>query len=136
MNRCDATAGELPLNLLLFTVGGVCFAVDAEQVECMTGYLPEESGDLFRFHELAGFGGREVTYRTPTVLSLKSSEPGGCRVLVDAMEDIAEYGVDDIAPLPVLLEPFAFRHGLWGVLKRDNGLAMLVDFQRIAGLPL
>lgn len=136
MNGGEVTSGELRLNLLLFSVGGVSFAVDAEQVEAMAAYLPEESGTLFRFHELAGFGNRQVSYRMPTVLSLKSSEPGGCRVLVDAMEDIAEYGVDAISPLPALLEPFAFRHGLWGVLKRDNGLTMLVDFQRIASLPV
>lgn len=136
MNDCEAKTGELRLNLLLFTVGGICFAVDAEQVAGMAGYLPEESGNLFRFHELAGFGDREVSYRAPTVLSLKTAVPEGCRVLIDAMEDIAEYGVNDMCPLPALLEPFAVRHGLWGVLKRDSGLTMLVDFQRIAGLPV
>ena len=134
MNDQEAIAGELQLNLLLFTVGGVSFAVDAGQVGGMSGYLPEESGSLRWFHEVLGFNGREVIYRAPTVLSVKGVESGSCRVVIDAMEDIAEYGLHDIAPLPALLEPYAIRHGMWAVLKRDTGLTMLVDFHRIADL--
>lgn len=135
MNDLDSTSGELRLNLLLFTVGGVCFAVDAEQVDGMSEYPAEESDSLLWFHELLGFGDREVIYRTPTVLSVKTVECRTCRVVIDNMEDIAEYSVHDLAPLPTLLEPFAVRNGIWGVLKRDNTLTMMVDFHRIANLP-
>ncbi len=135
MNDWETTSGVVRLNLLLFTVGGVCFAVDAEQVDGMSGYQTGESGNLLWFHELLGFGYRDVTYREPAVLAIKTVESGSCRVIIDNMEDIAEYSVSDIVPLPALLEPFAVRNGIWGVLKRDSVLTLLVDFHRIANLP-
>lgn len=136
MNDRETTSGELQLNLLLFSVGGVCFAVDAEQVDGMSGYAAEESDSLLWFHEMLGFGDREVRYRAPTVLSVKTVACRTCQVVIDNMEDIAEYSVHDLAPLPALLEPFAIRNGIWGVLKRDTALTMMVDFHRIANLPV
>lgn len=134
MNDLDSTSGELRLNLLLFTVGGVCFAVDAEQIDGISTYLAKEHDNLLWFHEMLGFGDRELIYRAPTVLALKTNEQGSL-VVIDNMEDIAEYSVKSIVPLPTLLEPFALRNGIWGVLKRDSGLTLLVDFHLIAKLP-
>lgn len=135
MNDRETTSGELQLNLLLFSVGGVSFAVDAEQVDSMSGYAAEENDSLLWFHEMLGFSGKEVVYRAPTVLSVRTVACQTCQVIIDNMEDIAEYSVHDLAPLPALLEPFAIKNGIWSVLKRDNALTMMVDFYRIANLP-
>lgn len=131
MSNREPAFGEMRLNLLLFTVGGVCCAVDAEQVDGMSGYRDDESGNLLWFHDLLGFGCRDVTYRAPTVLSIKTAGSRTCRVVIDNLEDIAEHSVSSIVPLPALLEPFAVKNGIWGVLKRENGLTLLVDFHRV-----
>lgn len=135
MKDLETASGELRLNLLLFAVGGVCFAVDAEQVDGLSGYFPEEQEGLLWFHELLRFGGKEAVYRAPTVLSIKRAGSGSCQVVIDNMEDIAEFNVSGIVPLPALIEPFAVRNGIWGVLKRDSALTLVVDFYRIANLP-
>lgn len=134
MNHSAELPGELRLTLLLFSVGGVSFAVDADQIESMRDYGAGDTDDLLWFHDLLGFGDREVCYRTPTVLSLKSADPHRRQVVIDAMEDIAEYGMEVLAPLPALLEPFGAARGIWGVLKRDTGLTILVDLYRSTGL--
>lgn len=134
MKDLETTSGELRLNLLLFAVGGVCFAVDAEQIDGMSEQQTEENDKLYRFHEMLGFDGEDVVYRAPTVLSVKSAAAGTAQVLIDNMEDMVEFSVNDIVPLPALIEPFAIKNGIWGVLKRGGNLTLLVDFYRIAKL--
>ncbi|HIJ80312.1 MAG TPA: hypothetical protein HPP76_01225 [Desulfuromonadales bacterium] len=50
------------LNLLLFSVADVLFAVDAEQIADVATYHGEDEDDLFWFHEEAGLTDRTVTY--------------------------------------------------------------------------
>lgn len=123
-----AEPGHAALNLLLFSVGGVRFGCDAEQLTGFAAWEGEEGGDLFRFHEELGFG-RPVAYRSPTALSVGTGGKGSYRVLIDQLEEIAEFSIQKLRPLPPLLEPLALRKGIWGVLPLEAQLVLLVDFQ-------
>ena len=118
------------LNLLLFTVGGVRFGCDAEQAEAMAAYGGEAADDLRWFHELLGYGDREVRYGAPSVVTIRSPGSRGLRVIVDLCEDLVEVPSADISPLPPLLEPLLLRQGIWGVAQWDGRLVLLVDFLR------
>ena len=116
------------LSLLLFSVGGVCFGVDADQVSGISVYNGESDKDLFWFHEEMGFGGRPVEYVSPTIITIRDVvEP--YRVIIDSMEEIAEFRLNEIGLLPRLLEPFTLRRGIWGVLPRKGSITLLMDFK-------
>lgn len=119
------------INLLLFSVGGVYFAIDAEQACGMTPYTSEEMDDLFWFHEELGFGARAVTYVTPTVVTIRLPEDRSYRVIIDSLEDIEEFSRHDIRLFPELLEPVALQRGMWGIVVKDDRMILLVDFERL-----
>lgn len=132
MSSPGAQGDELLLNLLLFSVDGVSYGVDVEQIDAMTGYSADGAEDLFWFHRLPGFAAGTVRYQAPTVLDIKTDKPESLRVIIDHMEDIVECAWNSIVPLPALLEPYLFRCGIWGVVQRHGVPVLLMDFQRIA----
>ena len=117
------------INLLLFSVGGVHFGIDAEQVAGIGGYDGDQAEDLFWFHEELEYGDAVVTYASPTVVTIRTGDGHSYRVIIDSMEDIAEFSQDDIRLFPELLEPFAMRRGLWGILPVNGIMVLLLDFQ-------
>ncbi|HBA70925.1 MAG: hypothetical protein A2X82_00885 [Geobacteraceae bacterium GWC2_55_20] len=123
--------GETGLNLLLFSVGEVHFGIDSEQVAGINAFQGEDAGDLFWFHNEMGFGDATVTYLLPTVVTIRCPDEQPYRVIIDLMEDIREIATDSILPFPPLLEPFALRKGMWGVLLVEGKMVLLVDFMRI-----
>ncbi len=123
--------GGKQLNLLLFSVGGVHFAVDAEQAAGMAPYDGEEADDLFWFHEELDFGAVPVTYHSPVVVTVRTPDARPYRVIIDAMEHIGEFSQDDITPFPPLLEPFSLRRGMWGILVRNGRVVLLLDLLRL-----
>ena len=126
-----AAAGTF-LNLLLFSVGGVCFGIEADQVEEMAAYCAEEENNLFRLHEVLDYGTDSITYSSPTILTIRTGGSRNFRLIIDSMENIAEFSQNDIRPFPALLEPFALRKGMWGILLLDGKMVLLLDFQRLA----
>lgn len=127
MSNIDGTR----LNLLLFSVSGVHFAVDADQVAEIAEYDGEPSDDLFWFHEELAFGTQTASYISPIVITIRTEDTPPYRVIIDAMEDIAEFNLDDFQLFPPLLEPLVKRSGLWGILPRNGMLVLLVDFQHL-----
>jgi hypothetical protein len=123
--------GGTCLNLFLFSVGGAHFAIEAEQAVGMEPYTGEEAEDLFWFHKELGFGDGMIVYRLPTIVTIRTRDSRPYRVIIDSMEDIAEFSQNDIRLFPELLEPFALRNGMWGILPRNGHLVLLVDFQRL-----
>lgn len=119
------------LNLFLFAVGGVHFAVDAEQATGMVPYAGEEADDLFWAHEELGFGTTPVSYQTPTIVTIRTSGTRSYRVVIDSMEDIEEVNRNDIRLFPELLEPAALRNGMWGIVVKGDRMILLVDFKRL-----
>jgi chemotaxis signal transduction protein len=122
---------DIRLALLLFSVCGVHFAVDTDQVAEMVEFNGLKSEDLFWFHEEIGFGNRSVAYYAPTIVTIKTVGSDSYRVIIDSMEDIADCSKDDISLLPPLIEPFALRKGIWGVLSRKGRMIFLLDFYRL-----
>jgi chemotaxis signal transduction protein len=120
---------DIRLDLLLFSVGGVHFGVDSEQVSGIAAYDGESADDLFWFHEELEYGIGPAPYVSPTVVTIRSGDERSYRVIIDSMEDIAEFGMSDIHLFPELLEPFTIRMGLWGILPKNGIMVLLVDFQ-------
>ena len=118
------------INLLLFSVGGVHFGIDAEQVAGIGAYDGDQAEDLFWFHEELEYGDAAVSYASPTIVTIRTGGVQSYRVIIDSMEDIAEFSQDDIRLFPELLEPFAMRRGLWGILPVKGIMVLLLDFQR------
>lgn len=118
------------LNLLLFSVGGVFFGVDADQVAEISAYRNGTDKDLFWFHEEMDYKKKTVEYRLPTIITIRT-EVDPYRVVIDSMEDIAEFNPKEISLLPTLLEPFALQRGIWGVLLRNDRMILLLDFLRL-----
>lgn len=131
MNDAGGPQGISGLNLLLFSVGGIRFGIDADQVEGTAAYGGEEAEDLFWFHEELDYRDDTVVYLVPTVVAIRSEGSRPYRVIIDTMEDVAEIGSMDIRPFPPLMEPFALRNGIWGVALRDGHMVLLVDFKRL-----
>lgn len=127
MNRPCCTE----INLLIFSVGGVVFAMDAAQAQKTSSYHGEEAEDLFFFHKEFGFGYREITYQAPAVITIKTMDGPPYRIIIDSMEEISEFSLKNLRPFPPLLEPFTLRNGMWGILHRNGKMVLLVDFERI-----
>lgn len=123
--------GEAPLKLLLFAVGGVHFGLFAEQVVKVTAYRGEQSDHLLWFHRELGFLTQEMAYGAPSVVAIRMPDGQLYNLVIDAMEDIVTCRYDDIHLLPALVEPFALRSGIWGVLPRHGKLVLLVDILRL-----
>ena len=117
------------LNLLTFSVGGVHFGIDAEQVAGIGAYDGDQAEDLFWFHEELEYGDAAVSYASPTVVTIRTGDGQSYRVIIDSMEDIAEFSQDDIRLFPELLEPFTMRRGLWGILPVNGIMVLLLDVQ-------
>lgn len=123
--------GDIRLDLLLFSLGGVHFGVDAGQVTGVAVYDGEQADDLFWLHEELEYGAAAATYVAPTVVTVRTGCVPSYRVIIDKMEDVAELSQNDIRPFPALLEPFTLRKGLWGILPRNGSMVLLLDFQRL-----
>lgn len=120
-----------PINLLLFSVGGVFFGIDADQVAEIAAYTGEKGEDLFWFHEEMGYGNEKFSYHSPTVITIRVNGISLYQVIIDAMEDVAEFNSNDIRIFPALLEPFSLLKGMWGILPWHGNMVLLVDFHRL-----
>ena len=127
MKRVVATS----VSLLIFSVGDVAFAMEAEQAQRTAPYTGEQADDLYYFHEEFGFGDADVAYRTPVIVTIRTKNQLPYRIIIDSMEDIAEFSLNNIRPFPPLLEPFALRNGMWGILHRNGKMVIVVDFERL-----
>ena len=123
--------GSDSLNLLLFSVGGVRFGVDADQVAEITAYDGDPAENLFWFHEEMDYGAQTVRYLSPTIVTIRTGDVSPYRVIIDSMEDIAEFSQNDICLFPSLVEPFSLQKGMWGILLQHGSMVVLLDFQRL-----
>lgn len=119
---------EIRLDLLIFSVHGVRFGVDAGQVAGIETYDGEQADDLFWFHRELDYGGAESPYRAPVVAAIRTGSSSSYRIIIDSMEDVAEFSQQDISLFPALLEPLVMRKGMWGILSRYNSMVLLIDF--------
>lgn len=117
------------LNVLLFSLNGVFFGVDVEQIESMSAYNGQEAGDCYWFHRILGIDRGEMPCGTPPVLTIRTGDSERRCVLIDALEDILSIRTEEIHPMPKIIAPFIMAKGLWGVLLRNGKPSiLLVDF--------
>lgn len=131
----DRSANRQPsdITLLFFSAGGVRFAVDADQV-AETVVIPNEPDDRVPcLLTLMGCDDRLIDRHDSTMLVVKTNDTTPFRIIVDGLEDMVEMSTAHIHPFPPLLESFALQRGMWGVIERDGGLVLLLDFQRLMG---
>ena len=131
MSDFDGSLISEALHLLLFSVGGICFGVDTGQVAEIADFEGEICEDVFWFHEEMSYAGKMVTYQSPVIVTIKTGTASSYRVIIDSMEDIAEFSQSDICLFPPMIEQFVLRKGLWGLLPRQERLVLLLDFQRL-----
>lgn len=116
------------IELLLFSVGGVHFGVDVDQVAGIEGYEGDQADCPVWFHEELEFGVESAAYASPMVATVRTAGVQPYRVIIDSMEDIASFRVRDIQLFPDLLGLWPLQRGLWGVLPLRGRLILLVDF--------
>ncbi|BCG45778.1 hypothetical protein GEOBRER4_n0548 [Citrifermentans bremense] len=121
------------LNLLLFSVQGVRFGIEAEQALETALYSGEEAEDLFWLHELLQYRIPVSPYLAPAVVTVGARQGARRRVIIDGMEEIAEYAISDMRPLPAACEKLCLRNGIWGVLPRRGELTLLLDLLALFG---
>jgi chemotaxis signal transduction protein len=129
MSEAENTHDYPELDLLLFSVGGVSFGVDAEQVEEILSW---QGGDGSAwFHRELGYPSDTISYRAPSVLKIKTEDAGHYQVIIDLLQDVTRIVAGDIHPFPPVVEPFALHKGMWGIVVKDERMILLVDFQRL-----
>ena len=95
------------------------------------GILGGGSDDLVWLHEELGIGNVAIS-RNRVVFKIKTGEGASYRVMTDQVTDIVETDCRDIHPMPPLIELFALKRGLWGVLPRNGRLVLVIDFLLLA----
>lgn len=128
--RKDRDAMEL--RLLVFSVGGVRFAADADHVESLRQYDAEvHAGPTVPFHEAMGYETGTVAYRCPEICTITGTA-GSCGFIIESPEDIVTVSWGDLQPLPPLVESFAARRGVWAGIADPRGILLVVDLCRLA----
>jgi hypothetical protein len=126
------SVAETELRLLVFSVGGIRFAADADQVvslqQCDLASLPEHARF---FHEVVGFADRAVEYLCPEICTVTSGD-GICRLVIESPEDIISVPLEVLRPLPSLIEPFAVQRGIWAGIPETNRVLLAIDLCRLA----
>jgi hypothetical protein len=128
MSHSTDSLSSTPLHVLLFSFAGACFGVDTSQIEELSAHGGEEAADLFWFHEVIGIDGGDIFYHTPNVLAIRTEDARKYHVIVDAIEDLVEIGMEEIRPFPRIMASHVMQKGMWGVVLRDDKQILLVDF--------
>jgi chemotaxis signal transduction protein len=116
------------LDLLLFSLSGVYFGVDVEQIGGISTHDGKETEDVFRLPEALGMGGKKIHYGAPIVLTIRTEDSRKARVIIDAPEDLIHVQIDEIRPFPRIMVPFTQPRGLWAVTLRGEKKILLMDF--------
>lgn len=131
MNDSGLDDDGFKLNLLFFSAGEVDFCADIDQIESMSAYFGEKSDEFVRLHQELGLVA-PARDRNRVVFKIKTGEGRSYQVIADRMTDIVATDYCDIRPMPPLIELFALKKGIWGVLPRDGRLVMVIDFLLLA----
>ncbi len=127
------------IHLLLFELDGQLYGVDVDQVEalvegeCCDGLWSYEGQDV-PTQCLALWVGLEQPEKAPTRMLLTQSGGELRGFLVDTPRDIATLSVEDIFPIPNLIQRVLGHTPLWGVGRTARGLLLLVDLAAAEGM--
>ena len=121
---------SLQIHLLLFTVGKVHFALVASQIQALEAYRGSGGESPFWFHEEMGYPETPI-YHSPMLAIVPMGDGPPARVVITEMEELLDVPVKAIRPFPPLIEPFALRKGMFGLLVHRGKHIILVDLQRL-----
>ncbi|MBT5632254.1 MAG: hypothetical protein HOJ13_05950 [Nitrospina sp.] len=123
---CESSVDEL--HALIFSVKGVRFGADMEQIKEVADpdRIEDVGKNIVRFNEEFSFPDCQITYQAPRILFLKS----GAKILVDEVEEVRILPIDCIRPLPRFLEKCRQPNDIWGVALVEGEIILLLDFLR------
>ena len=123
---CESPVDEL--HALIFSVMGVWFGADMEQIKEVADpdRIEDVGKNIVRFNEEFSFPDCQITYQAPRILFLKS----GAKILVDEVEEVRILPIDCIRPLPRFLEKCRQPNDIWGVALVEGEIILLLDFLR------
>lgn len=122
------------LELMLFRVNGVLFGSELRQVGGV--FAPEEDAstgvEITRLDD-SFFGKASDLQGNWKLIKLKEKPAGGSEwgALAEDPEDIVNISIDDIRPLPVIIEKLRSFKSLWGSFIYKGEIGLLLD---LAGL--
>lgn len=126
-NKCGGIGTE-KLHVLVFSVMGIRFGVDTEQVARVVNlsHLEGEEENVVMFDEEFPFPGREVVYEAPKVLCLQDSR----KLVVDEIEEVRFLSFHSIRSMPELLEKYGESGAVWGAGIVEGGIILLLNLLR------
>ena len=123
---CESSVDEL--HALIFSVKGVRFGADMEQIKEVADpdRIEDVGKNIVRFNEEFSFPDCQITYQAPRILYLKN----GRRILVDNVDEVRVLPIDCIRPLPDFLEKCREPNAIWGAALVGDEIILLLDFLR------
>lgn len=124
----DAASGIAQLELMLFRVNGVLFGSELQQVGGV--FVPEEGAGTDATQLDNFFFGKPPNSRENCkLIKLKTQKAGepAWGFMAEEPEDIVNVSINDMRPLPVIIEklkPFKF---LWGSFFYKGEIGLLLD---------
>ena len=120
---------DFDLSVLVFTINGILFGVDSEQVADIVNF--GETGDeidISSFNKLIADTSPRKGGPEKKVLIMKDFEGRG--LLVDRLDDIKPFGIGSIHPLPPLIASQLKSKLIWGIALIEAKMILLLDFSR------
>ncbi len=117
------------LTLLLFTVMGIDFGMDAAPIKAMEHVetlLNEESGMVW-FHEKIDIPRTPVVYDFPRALRIETGKKRFNLVIDNPRDMPLVIPIGKIKPFPVLVEQFLHATPLWAIYPLKERILLLVD---------
>jgi chemotaxis signal transduction protein len=121
------------IRIVIFTVMGSRFGMDMEQISEMRqpGHVKSREYDLSWFHEKLPLREVNPVYRSPIIFFLNHGDKN-TGIIVEQPEDInVPVSLNEIHPLPPLIQSSAPFLPVWGVFARNRDLILLIDFQKL-----
>ncbi len=119
------------IHIMIFSIMGTRLGVDMEQVfEIRELDQVEQKGfKAVYFHEKAPFRGKVVQYKAPKVLLIKDETSTG--IIINQPENMINITIDDIQPLPPLLQSINKYPAIWGAAMINEEIVLLVDLYKL-----
>ncbi len=116
---------------LLFSVTGIRFGVDTQQVSAILERQEAEDVALPCIAADAALSIEQgvVAYHQPKVLLIRHADRFG--LLVDSPEEIVDVTIDALRPLPELWRTARIETPIWGVLLYRGDIVLLIDSHKI-----
>jgi len=127
-----STSQPALIEFLVFSVGGIRFGADMEQVSKISRREDENRAGqkIFNFHEMINFKKIDCSYKSPKAILLKDcNEEIG--ILVDSPEGIISRTARDIQPIPSSIKLKKGSRAIWGATVIEDDIILLVDLLKL-----